>query len=100
MGDMAPRPRGGWQVGQRILGRNKQSGLYGDGWTDPAPDVYAVERTSNGFTVRHFQAMDDARMCCRPVIVRRRKDEDDITALARAYRLIEQQHAPRSEAIA
>jgi hypothetical protein len=97
VGDLAPRPRGGWQVGTHLSQlRRVAAGLEGKG--DPAPDCCTVARVAEGvFLVRHFPSADAARPCCRPVRVTRRAEEHDIDALARAWRLIEQQHGTRTD---
>ena len=93
MGDLAKRPRGGWQVGTHLFGRNKQS-LYNEAHPDPAPDVVAVKRLPDGqFIVAHYPNADAEKPCCRPVHVRTRAGEDEVATLARADQMIEQQHA-------
>jgi len=57
--------------------------------------MYAVERIATGFLVRHYHAIDDPRMCCRPVSVTPGAGETEIQVLERAYRLLERQHAPQ-----
>lgn len=94
MGDMNKRSRGGWQFQQRILGREKQGGIYGEQNPDPAPDAYAVQRTDGGFLVTHYADAGAEKPCCRPVSVRLRAGESDHDALGRAAAMIEKQHEP------
>src|ERR1700752_3997349 len=57
MGDLAPRPRGGWQVGSAFRRR-------GPALEEPEDvDEYAVEHSAEGFVVRHYTTRD-GRPCC------------------------------------
>lgn len=95
---MAPRPRGGWQTSQRLLGRQRV-GVYGD-QPDPSPDVSSVTREADGvFLVHHFPTADAKKPCCR-VRVTQRAGESDVEALLRASVLCDRQHAVPAEAIA
>lgn len=91
MTDMAPRPRGGWQVGSPIarLGR-VAAGLEGRG--NLAPDCYSVHRATSGwFIVKHYPT-GQARQACCVVEVQPEAGESDSDALARAWRSCEAQH--------
>ena len=99
MGDLAKRPRGGWQVGNFRQKRGRNFGPYTDENPDPAPNVYSVHRTDDerSFTVRHFAHVDDEKPCCRAVKVTRREGEAAIDALTRAYLMVQRQHRPAAE---
>lgn len=89
MGDMAPRPRGGWQVGTHLTRLHKSLVET----ADEAPDRYTVDRSAAPtFVVRHYPSAEAARPCCRPVQVIRRDGEADVDALTRAMRLVNRQH--------
>lgn len=91
MGDMAPRPRGGWQVGTHF---SRIAKALAGGPPSESPDVYTVDRSAAPtFVVRHFPSAEAGRPCCRPVKVTRRVGESEVDTLARATHLCEQQHA-------
>lgn len=77
MSDLAPRPRGGWQVGSH----------FGK-WDHRAPslDCYGVEwRDARTIVrIRHYREYDDAQPCCVRDVTRR-PGESDLEMLARAY---------------
>jgi hypothetical protein len=78
MGDLAARPRGGWQFGNRPRTANKgrprdDQGrpLLPSGEVDEVPDVYSVTRIGSGkFQIRHFRDPDDTKACCAMEITR------------------------------
>lgn len=84
--------------GQRPA-RGRNFGPYSEAYPDPAPDVYSVKRTPDDrtFTVTHYPHVDDDKPCCRPVQVTLREGETAIDALARAYQMVQRQHAPAAE---
>jgi len=89
VGDLAPRPRGGWQFGTR-LSRGRLSEERSA--VDLAPDVYSVVRLRAGaFEVRHFPSNVEQRPCCIARVTCR-AGESELDALARASRLCDQQH--------
>jgi hypothetical protein len=96
MGDMKPRPRGGWQVGSYRQKRGKNFGPYSDEHPDPSPDVFSVKRLpGDQFIVAHYPHVDAQAPCCRPVHVRTRAGEDEAATLHRADQMVQQQHAQR-----
>lgn len=99
MGDMNPRPRGGWQVGNFRRQRGANFGPYSDEHPDPAPDVYAVHRGDGerSFTVKHYPHVDAEKPCCRAVKVTLREGETGSGALTRAYLMVQRQHEPARE---
>jgi hypothetical protein len=92
VGDMAPRPRGGWQVGSRVPTRLQVEPTY----VDRAPDYYTVDHVGDTFTVRHHPKADAPACCVVQVTVR---DSDrahpagaDIAALERAAKMCDARH--------
>jgi hypothetical protein len=83
---MAPRPRGGWQVGGR-RGDERRIGPYGPDNPDPAPDCYAVQRSATGrtFVLTHYRHIDADKPCCVHIVNAMDLESDD-EALARADR--------------
>jgi hypothetical protein len=67
MGDLAPRPRGGWQVGTHLsrMARDQQARAAAD---DPAPDVYTVKRDGDHIRIGHFTSVLAKKECCAAVI--------------------------------
>lgn len=90
MGDMAPRPRGGWQVGTRLFKQQRDADADRTA-EDPAPDVYQVIRADGRFIVKHFPTADATTPCC-VVCVTPKPGESDIAALARAGRHCDRKH--------
>lgn len=88
MGDLVPRPRGGWQVGTHLL---RQQRSIGDERPDPAPDVYAVSRDGARYTVRHYPSLEASTPCC-VVAVTVKPGQTDIEALAAVGRFCERKH--------
>jgi hypothetical protein len=93
MPDLAKRPRGGWQFGNVRRARGRNFGPYSDENPDPAPEVVTVTRIDGGFIVTHYPHIDAEKACCRPVKVKARAGESEQETLARADRLLDQQHA-------
>jgi hypothetical protein len=90
MGDLAPRPRGGWQVG-RALARTART-IAERRLNDLASDVYTVTRRDGKFVVRHFPtAAPGARACCA-IVITPRPGESESDALARADRYCQDKH--------
>lgn len=95
MGDLAKRPRGGWQVGGRIRRREVLP--------EHDQDVFSVEWKGDKARVTHFDSRTSTTACCRPVVVKV-TDEDraqafdyedqkgSTAALRRAADQIEAQH--------
>jgi hypothetical protein len=86
--DLAPRPRGGWQVGTSL----RRHRLLTPEWMRDS-DCYTVAPLDGRhvFSVRHFPDYETTRSCCH-VKVTVRSGESDTDALRRAYLLIEHQH--------
>jgi hypothetical protein len=102
MGDLAKRPRGGWQFGNRP--RDKKTArprdeqgrpLLPNGKVDDAPqDCFTVKRIGSGkFQIRHFRDPDDTKPCCAMEVTRSPRDVEiarvegidvDIVTLRRA----------------
>lgn len=82
MTDLAPRPRGGWQVGSSV--RRTSPGPWTVAHPDPCPDMYGVERKDGTLIVRHYRHIDAKEPCC-VVTVTPAPGESDIEALQRAY---------------
>jgi hypothetical protein len=82
MGDLAQRPRGGWQFGNRPRGakherpRDDQGRpLLPDGRVDPDPSCYGVTRAGVGvFHIRHYLDPDDEKPCCAMEVTRSPRD--------------------------
>jgi hypothetical protein len=89
-GDLTPRPRGGWQVGTRLL-RQQRALVSESAQTDPAPDVYAVSREGASYTVRHYPSREASRPCC-VVAVTVKPGQSEIEALAAVARHCERKH--------
>lgn len=82
MGDLAPRPRGGWQVGTHVSRMRREVGSEG---VDPSPDCYTVDRPAPGkFVVRHYRNPVTRQVCCS-VELQARADEADGEVLSRAF---------------
>jgi hypothetical protein len=88
MSDMAPRPRGGWQVGNRLF---RQQAALEARVKDLAPDVYGVTRVAGGFVVRHYSTSMAKQPCCE-VAITPRPGESDVDALARASMQCDRRH--------
>lgn len=114
MGDLAQRPRGGWQFGNRQ--RGKQEGrprddrgrpLLPDGRVDPDPSCYAVTRAGDGaFQIRHFLDPDDTEPCCAMAVTRSSEDFEvaksegidvDVVTLRRAPDCVKKRRASDAE---
>jgi hypothetical protein len=82
MSDLAPRPRGGWQVGTHFGKRDQREPIY----SVDCPDVYGVEwlQDRSILRIRHFTHPDDETPCCIREVTRR-AGESDGEMLARAY---------------
>ena len=85
MSDLAPRPRGGWQVGTHFSSARPR-GPWNADHPDPSPDCYGVEWLENRSVVRirHYRTQDDDRPCCVRDVTRR-PGESDLDMLQRAY---------------
>jgi hypothetical protein len=80
---MAPRPRGGWQVGTSFARTQRAIAEYQ--LDDPAPDVYTVQRLAGGdWRVTHYRHRDDRQACCVREVTPR-PGESEIETLARTY---------------
>jgi hypothetical protein len=90
MGDLASRPRGGWQIGTRLL-RGQRATAAEAAREDPAPDVYAVSRDGARYTVRHYPSLEASRPCC-VVAVTVKAGQSEIEALAAVARHCERKH--------
>lgn len=86
MSDLAPRPRGGWQVGTHFGRDRDRRGPYGPDHPDPSPDCYGVAWNADRskVSIRHFTHPDDDTPCCIREVTRR-VGESDAEMLARAY---------------
>lgn len=83
MGDLAARPRGGWQVGNRRQRKADKAPrdaqgrrLLPNGNVDDAPqDCFTVTRAGDGvFHVKHFKDSEDRRACCAMQVTRSARD--------------------------
>ena len=94
MGDLATRPRGGWQVGTHWRSRTAPEALADE---DPAPDVFGVEQRGDTFIVRHYEHAAARRPHCT-VTVTRQPGESNLDALTRANREHDRSHQGNEQA--
>ena len=82
MSDLAPRPRGGWQVGTHFGKRDSREPIS----SVDCPDVYAVTWNvdRSAVRIRRYRTADAEEPCCVRDVTRR-AGESDGEMLARAY---------------
>jgi hypothetical protein len=86
MGDMAPRPRGGWQTGSRRRQKSAEE-IEQSIANDPAPDCWSVKRENGIFVVKHYLSQAAETPCCI-YKVKPREGQSDVDALTRAPQCI------------
>lgn len=63
MGDLAARPRGGWQVGSAFRRQGGEADAPGD------VDDYSVAHTAEGFVVRHYTTPGGPPCCVQRITI-------------------------------